>query len=273
MAVLLVVFNPCNSVRIVQNLLLVKQKLETAAIPCYIAELAFDDRSHIFGPSDTVFQYRSSSYLFYKENLINLAETRIPAEFSKICTLDADIIFAQADWYDRISTVLDTHDICHVFQQANWLDITFSKILKSNTTILKGQHPGFGWAVRRSFFRTCGFPEFAVVGGGDTVISGLDKQFYSKEIAIYNSKKPAGLRITYAPELEVFHLFHGSEQNRQYASRYDAIHTFITSIGKSSISDILFKREDGLFELIPECKESMNALMRAYFLRRSDDAV
>jgi hypothetical protein len=270
MAVVLVVFNPGSSVRIIQNLLLVKQKLETAGIPTYISELAFPNQSYIFPACDNIFQFKSDSYLFYKENLINLAEIRIPPQFSKICTLDADIIFAQPDWYDKISAQLDTHDLCQVFQSANWLDITFSSIIQNQASVLTGGHPGFGWAVQRSFFRTCGFPEFAVVGGGDVVLSGRSISVYAQETAAY--RRPT-LKSAFAPGLTVYHLSHGQLQTRQYASRHAMMAAYLLSIGKSAVSDILYKRDDGLLEFLPEFRQSANALMIAYFNARSDDAI
>lgn len=270
MAVILVVFNPGSSVRIIQNLLLVKQKLETAGIPTYVAELAFPTQSHIFPPAANIFQFRSDSYLFYKENLINLAEQRIPPHFSKICTLDADIIFAQPDWYDKVSMQLDTHDLCQIFQTANYLDITFSAIIKSDASILNGGHPGFGWAARRSFFRTCGFPEFAVVGSGDAVLSGYKKPIYNKECATYNTTP---MKTTFASGITVYHLNHGPLEARQYSSRHDMMAAYLRSIGKAAISDILYKRDDGLLEFLPEFRQSANAIMLSYFNGRVDDAI
>jgi len=274
MAVLLVVFNPGSSVRIIQNLLFVKQKLETAVIPTYVAELAFPNQTYIFPASDNVFQYSSNSYLFYKENLINLAEQRIPTSFGKICTLDADIIFAQPDWYDRISAQLDSCDLCQVFQEANWLDITFSNIIQRQPSILnRGGHPGFGWAVHRSFFRTCGFPEFAIVGGGDIVVFGDIVSSYIKEIAEYTLKRPTTLKKAFAPGLSIYHLNHGPRGARQYSTRHTMIGSYLRSVGKSSVSDILYKRNDGLLEFLPEFRQSANNIMLSYFKHRTDDAI
>jgi hypothetical protein len=276
MAVLLVYYNPASSVRIFQNLLTVKQKFETAQIPYYIAELAYEDQPFAFPPSDIIFQYRSTSFLFYKENLINLAEKRIPSHFTKICTLDADIVFAKPDWYDRISSALNDHDICQCFEQGYLLDFTFSNIIETKTPAKRGGHSGFGWAVRRDFFTEKGFPEKAVVGSGDYVFAIKAPYVYHEyydDLKKYYAEKIGPLRMTYASGVDVFHLFHGPSERRQYVSRHVLVMRYLKSVNKRTITDILDKRADGLLIIKPEYLDGFNAVMRTYFMNRSDDGI
>ena len=95
MAVLMTYFNPANSVRILQNFLQVRYFLQKAAIPLYTAELAFNESPFLL--KDATVQFRTTSYMFYKENLIKLLTATIPTTYTKLCILDADIMFEQAD--------------------------------------------------------------------------------------------------------------------------------------------------------------------------------
>jgi hypothetical protein len=61
MAVALVFFNPQRSIRVVQNILMVVHYLQTATIPYFIHELAFNDEPHLFAPADNVKRSRSTS--------------------------------------------------------------------------------------------------------------------------------------------------------------------------------------------------------------------
>jgi hypothetical protein len=281
MVVILVFYNPSFSIRIVHNLLFIKQKLEAAGIPTYTAELAYEEHPFVLPPSDTVFHYRSNSYLFYKENLINLVEKRIPAEYTKVCCLDADIVFSAPDWYDRVSELLDTHDVCQPFSVANWLDITYTKIVTTATSAVVGGHPGFAWACKRSLCSIGIFPSYALIGSGDSALTlfVMDKpiggvmDIYAPLINEQKAARPKGLTVTSANNMTVYHLYHGSREKRQYGSRGEYIRTYLNSKNLSSLMDIVFVREDGLYEIRPQYLEGMNRIMRGYFTNRVDDSV
>jgi hypothetical protein len=274
MAIIMVFYNPANSLRLVQNLLTVKQKLEVGRIPHFVAELAYDSHPFVLAPADNVFQYRSDSYLFYKENLINLAERRIPPEFTKICILDADIIFNTPSWYDVISNELETYDICQCFSNAYMTDITFTHCLQTLVPAKLGGHEGYAWSVRRSqIFNHGGFPDFAVIGGGDSVFIGRKiPNSYKKDADDYHAKLPQNLTQTFAPNIGIFHLFHGPIGNRQYCNRHTPIVKLLETNRLQMITDILFRRNDGLFMIRPEYIATVNSIMKTYFANRNDDA-
>ena len=63
-------FNPVNSVRITNNLLFVKSKLDTAKFPYIIYHCLFPTSHKLFSESENYQTIYSESYAFYKENLI-----------------------------------------------------------------------------------------------------------------------------------------------------------------------------------------------------------
>lgn len=276
MAVILVYYNPANSVRILQNVLFVKQKLEAATIPTYLVELAYDDKPHMFKESDTVFLYRSSSYLFYKENLINLAERRIPPQYTKICALDADVVYASPNWYDIISTTLDTHTICQGFEITQLLNISYDTVIQQMHSIFVNTqtgHPGYAWAVHRDFFKWANFPEMYLYGGGDNALVALAMNKTPTRFSSHAINRPTDLKSTYAKGLILYHMYHGSLKNRQYGSRNVMVEGYLRSQGRTTIQNIVYKREDGLLELLPQYKSGLNSLMIGFFNNRDDDSI
>jgi hypothetical protein len=285
MAVILVYFNPSSSVRIIQNLLTVKHGLDRAGIPYFIGELAHGAAPFLFAPADNIRQYRSDSLMFYKENLIRAVEATIPAAFTKLFLMDADILYEQPDWYDRVSAVLDTHTVCHPFQRAFPLNLNFTKDVRASIrSILVSPitgHPGYAWALRRDWFTRRQPSDYAVIGGGDRVL-----------VAYVNSKPPPNMSTNHplydflqtsihaAPPtsatscpLIVNHLNHGTFTNRQYSNRNAALQTCLNEISHGlQLRDALERRADGIFEWKSEYRARLNAHIAAFFATRSDDS-
>jgi len=282
MAVILVFFNPSHSVRIIQNLLMVKHYLDIANIPYFIGELAFFESAFVLNASDNVFQVRSTSYMFYKENLIKLVEMQIPTSFTKLCMIDADIMFDNPQWYSVISRQLDTHDVCQPFIKTHLLGIDF-KIEKSRTNIVdslestvkwENEHPGHIWAFTREWYRAAEISDMTVVGGGDffllTAIRDIKMdhdniKFYASIFHTYAAKKTSC-------HLNIYHLNHGLLSNRQYLDRITMMEESMKQIGLENITQVLTRREDGLLEWRPEYRDAMNKRMYSYFCGRNDDA-
>lgn len=285
LAIVMVFFNVTNSVRVLHNLLTVKHKLEQANIPYYIAEVAYEDRPFTFQPASNIFQYRSNSYLFYKEQAFSLACKQIPDTYTKFCLLDADIVFDNPNWYSILSTTLNSADVCQPFERAYWLDVTYTKTVHSQPSVpfssIRIGHPGFVWAVTRKFQETVGLPEFALCGSGDTLFTNCitnsviqrSFEFVKDKVADYMMKITNVPRISYTPGLNIYHLYHGSLVNRGYGARDILINTFLRSIGKTYLSEITFTKHDGLSEIVDYYRPALNDAMRSYFVNRDDDSI
>jgi hypothetical protein len=276
-------FNYTGSSRLIMNYLYTIEKMKLADIPVFTIELVItgsnpmiQDAFHVYG----------SSYLFQKENLLRILETKIPEKHTKLLFLDADIIFINPDWYNMLSEILETHDIAHCFNTAGWLDITYKKVMKVADSYVKSDnkdrllwdetkiqyHSGFGWAFTREWYNKAGFIDQAVIGSGDLLFSyGLYGKRYrgSQDLSIYETsiqkwfEKIEDPKVTYLP-VNIYHLFHGSLKKRQYESRNTIL------AGVKDINEILIKNEDGVFELTDR---TYDAQLYEYFKQRMDDMI
>jgi hypothetical protein len=285
MAIVLVFFNPQRSIRVVQNILTVVHYLKAASIPHYIHELAFNDEPHLFAPAENVKLSRSTSYMFYKENLIHTLLPQIPAKFTKICIMDADIFFDDPDWYTITSAALDIYDVCQPFTTTYFLGPDYKPIkqltncVDSNNSqiIWQKEHPGHIWAFERKWYDDSNIPDLTIIGGGDFVLTNAVKGIAHRTATflLYEEIIPKDIHLTTTRgscELTIYHLYHGSEVNRQYAARADTITDLLKREGLT-VKTAIQRRRDGILEWIPEKRDIMNEFMRGYFGRRNDDLV
>jgi hypothetical protein len=251
--------------------------------PCYTIELVFGQRSPELAPSSHVFHVHSNSYMFHKERLCRILETKIPKKFKKIAFLDADLLFSDADWYSKMSSKLDSHDVVQGFEHAHWLDPTYKHVLltresavKSNTPIFShAYHPGFVWGFRREWYKQVGFFDWAVSGSGDTLSVAawmkqkMPRNSHSLPLSIRSAYddycKLRTPRISYIKGLHVFHLYHGSRANRQYVERHAILNN------DTDIRKMVKQNSDGTYEWIQP--NDINKIMLQYFVTRDDDGI
>jgi hypothetical protein len=288
MAVLIVFFNPNPYTRIVQNVLTVKQFMDAAKIPYYIAEMAFEDRPFLFNKEPHILQFRSDSYMFYKENLITSAEPLIPAQFTKLCLMDADIMFDTPNWYSVVSNTLNRVVVSQPFKRAVWLNPNYTvESVRTNcidapsTSIInyREEHTGFVWAFDRAWFKTCRFIDVSVVSSsGDSLLHDMIKAprksactpFYEK----YFDIKLTTDKLTYdSCSLSVYHLNHGFIHNRQYRSMVELVEEKLKEMKVASAASLIVRRADNILEWDPAYRSQMNKMMQTYFDKRREDEV
>ena len=189
-AVLSVLYSPGHYTRPVLNLLLVENRLEAAGIPFFKLEVAWGDDPHVLPAGPRTLHLRTRSCMFQKERLMNVLEASVPANFSKVLFLDADVMLADTrggHWYDSLSQLLDSHDVVQPFDLAGHLDLSFKRVSNIKCSVLyayKGQsldsqirrrnlHTGLAWAFRRDWLQQQGgLFDLAIHGGGDSVNAG-----------------------------------------------------------------------------------------------------
>jgi len=279
MVVVMAFFNPAKSLRIIQNIVMVKALFERSKIPFFIGEIAFNDDPYVFPAAENIVQYRSESFMFYKENLVNLLVPKLPSEFTKIVMLDADIVFHEPNWYNVVSQKLDTCAVIQPFQKANYLNQQFQvvEIKQSVAASPSNGHTGFAWAFQRSWLAANPLFEYSVIGGGDSILKARILQTplmsvhktYEKDYNAYNPKRAEPL--THVP-LTIYHLPHGNKENRQYHTRNADLGTKFTVLKITSVSDAVKRRDDGLLTWKDAHRAELNKLMKAYFTKRNDDA-
>jgi hypothetical protein len=279
MAVCMVIFNPSNSKRMIMNYFYILEKLKLAGIPTFTIELVFEDRHYEI---QNAFHVRTDSHMFHKERLCRLLEKRIPSKYTKLCFIDADVLFDNPNWYDETSSLLNTHEIVQPFSMASWLDLTYKTstmerlsivFMDRNSRFNSSYHPGFAWAFQRPWYNRVGFYEIAITGSGDTMSAaawiGVDfpagylKNAYAASFEDYKKK------LTVLPKIcstsgKLYHLWHGNRANRKYVSRHECVNDI------TDIRDVLATNKDDVFELT---NRKLNADMKRYFDEREDDGL
>jgi hypothetical protein len=280
MAICFVLFNPAQTKRILMNYLYVKNYYVRQGLPVFTLELVYEGRD---AEIPDAIHVSANSFMFHKENLYRIMETKIPPHYTKLAFLDADIYFSDKTWYKKTSDLLNTHDIVQPFERAHWLDLTYKKTMLTRKTVLLNKkkewdftfHPGFAWCMTRKYYKKVGFFDYAISGSGDTLSSAawLQKTFpanfqslptplVAKYKLFQSFPSP---KIEYLKDVDLYHLYHGSRENRQYAERHKMLNI------QGEIDDYLQKNKDGVFEW--KEKQKWNPLYLQYFKKRDDDGL
>jgi hypothetical protein len=141
--------------------------------------------------------------------------------------------------------------------------------------ILKGEHPGFAWGMRREWFKKIGFFDQSILGGGDHLsFLGWKKIQPPDETDII--LKPyrrvfkhflelEAPRITNLKACNAYHLYHGKSRNRMYIPRNDIIKDY------DDIDELIIVNSDGIYEWREP--ELFNPKVLEYFKKRNDDDI
>lgn len=280
MAICFVLFNPAQTKRILMNYFYVRNLFVQQKLPVFTIELVYEGRQPEIPDAIHV---HTNSFMFHKENLYRILETHIPSCYTKLAFLDADVYFPDKTWYQKTSQLLNTHDIVQPFEKAHWLDLTYKKTMLTRKTVLLNTsskwdfayHPGFAWCMRRKWYKQVGFFDYAISGSGDTLSTAawLDKIFPEKfqslpSPLVLKYKEFCGKpkpRATYLQDSNLYHLYHGSRENRQYAERHKMLNI------QGEIDDYLHANSEGVWEW--KDKEKWNPLYLHYFKKREDDSL
>ena len=280
MAICLVIFNPAQTKRMLMNYFFCRNEFMKQGLPVFTMELVYEGREPEIPDA---FHVHASSVMFHKENLYRILEKKIPKKYTKLAFLDCDVIFGDPCWYEDTSDLLDKHDVVQPFETANWMDLTYTEVMLSRKTalLMKSKqwdftyHPGFAWCMRRDWYKRVGFFDYAISGSGDTlsVAAWMRKTFPNKfqslpDPLVYAYTKDFFLRekpsMTYLKGMTVYHLYHGSRTNRQYAERHKMLDVSLP------ITELIHPNKEGVYEWIDE-KDQWNARFQAYFDGRNDD--
>ena len=290
-AVCLCFFSPAGFIRPKMNFLYIESMLRSSNIPVFTVECVIKNQPPLL--SNPTLQVKSGTPFFYKEHLYNLLVPKIPEQYTKLIFLDADVLFNDPNWIDGISKALDTHDIVQPFFLAHWLHADCKTILRSNNStayFLKNQdslsnkdpytyHPGFVWAMRRDFFnKVGGFFDRCLFGTGDTFFSHIciiDASNHKGRIAVCPlidlefdkwllnvSKIPK--TFTYLP-FTIYHLYHGSLEDRGYRNRYDPINKIVNT---NDWDTYFYRNSDNVYETK---NPQLNKFLTDYFQSRNED--
>ena len=160
---------------------------ESGAI-LYTAELALHERAHEITSHNNPqhIQLRSSHELWHKENLLNLAISRFPADWRYGAYVDADFLFTRPDWVYETIHQLQHHHWVQLFRTYSDLGPdwsvspafdTFAHGYRSSIAMSPSAYdqgkwwlgsPGGAWAFRREAFDAVGgLLETCILGAAD----------------------------------------------------------------------------------------------------------
>lgn len=285
-------FSPCNYELPRQHFHTVVNTLHAQGIPLVVTQAIFSGSKPERVPScipQAV--YSTNSFMFYKENLWNLAAKLSTA--SKIVFIDSDIVFSNTNWLERTCELLDQYDVVQPFTSAVWSDedgrasaiknCSAYAIKTNKVPNLTRFHPGFAWGFTRSAFDAIGgWDDSMCTGNTDGAFSmcfrddegtrGMLDWFTNYQEPAVNSPQfkdyrrnilSLGLKVGYLKSSTVVHLWHGKPTDRQYITRKDLF------TRNSDNSYPVNRRRDGL--LVWDNETSSNVGPRRYFQDKKDD--
>lgn len=245
-------FNPCRYRSRVENYQRFRANIAESGIPLLTVELAFGDAPFELAAEESVLQVRGGDVMWQKERLLRQGgEALIRAGYGKLVLLDADLVFEDLSWPERVSRALDALPVVQCFsveehrfvdQAQMWRSVVRAHL--DNYELEKGVALGGGWGIRSEVFLEAGLFEYCVVGGGDTAFSyaalglangsrasqsTLCKNPFLRETgpAMLAAYQAWARRLTHVTggefgyvEGKVTSLPHGTKQDRGYASRH-----------------------------------------------------
>lgn len=267
-------------------------------------ELAFGDRQFEVTEAGNPhhIQLRTSEEIWHKENMINLAVARLPADWKYVAWVDADVEFTNPHWNHETLHQLQHHPIVQLFQSAIDMGPT-GQFLQDHAgfahqhvtrapRILNGKdgygygghypfwHPGFGWACTRAAWDGMGgLIDWAILGSSDHHMALC---FIGDGV----KSLPKGVHPNYADRLRVFqercnqhirgnigfvegtllHHWHGKKKDRKYVERWDVLL-------KNKFDPVRDLKRDwqGLLQL-RHGADKLRSECRMYFRNRNEDS-
>ncbi len=254
-------FNSENYQTRAQNYRTFIERLDECGVPCLTIECAFGDAPCTLAASDVVLHRRSSSVLWQKERLLNVALEHLPASCEYVAWIDADVIFDDVEWPRRAVEAMQEAPIIQLFD-------TFVRLPKGHTTFTGDYedewmgfcaqvvrrpgceydgwyshgHTGFAWAARREVIERCSFFDLCLTGSGDHLMShgfvgdvtsrcidhiiGVETPLHREYLRwAETAARETGARVGFIPG-RIYHLWHGDLKHRRYHERSQQMKLF-----------------------------------------------
>lgn len=273
-----------------------KHCIDSGAIP-YTVELSLRDRHHeVTVPEDPRhIQLRGESELWFKENLMNVGTSKLPADWEYVAFVDADFLFTRPDWATETVHMLQHYDVVQMFSHMTYETFDhrshgtlngFAYLHLNQATIPKhyGHQGAVGgaWAFRRSAFEKVG-------GLLDCCILGSADWHMAFAMAMRDDVHP-DMNLSAAPGFvaaikrwaerakllrgnigfvngHVIHHWHGPMKNRGYTWRS----SILTDNHFDPLTDLKYDWQ-GVLQLTKE-KPALRDAIRAYFKQRHEDSI
>jgi hypothetical protein len=166
----------------VHNFKLFAERLKKQGVSLLTVELVVDDKDKgnpdVESLSTKYHRVVHPDVLWSKEALVNVGFKLLPPECTKVCWIDADILFPfDDDWATKCSAALDKHKVVQPFEKyffmperhvksGLWDDERYPEDYRlgfagnyahgRQTNDFSKAHPGYAWAARRSVIEEIG---------------------------------------------------------------------------------------------------------------------
>lgn len=191
--VIAVLYNPMRYKRRVQLFNEFVERMTKYGVNLVTVETAFGSRPF---QTNADIKLQSDSMLWLKENMINIAISRLPPDWKYVAWIDSDIDFVRPDWAEETVHQLQHHPVVQMFQNAIDLGPT-GEVMSTFTSFAythslgkefpfskdglptyyggygdKGKynewHTGYAWAATREAIDAIGgLVDWALIGSGD----------------------------------------------------------------------------------------------------------
>lgn len=243
-------------------------------------------------------QVRGDHLVWIKENLLNIAVSRLPETWRYFVWIDSDLEFLEEDWPYVILESFQKHDIIQPFKHIITLGPDNNQILshrfsflysyveklpvdpKYNNIFHSQQGFAFGFS-RKAYYSIDKIFDYSIVGDGDTIVAFslinkvdniLLKGYhpnYLKKIFDYQKKVQniAKFSLLGYSDLGMKHFFHGYYEDREYITRKSILINH-----KYDPENDIYYNSDGLLQ-IKEHKTAMILDIKKHFAVRSEDKI
>lgn len=253
------------------------------------------------------YKVQTESEIWSKENLLNLAVSRLPRDWKYVAWIDADVEFARPNWVGETIHQLQHYKIVQMFTEAYDLrpDYTINARLPGfvdwwkNGQPIPGDYyggqmgtlgcaPGFAWAARRDAWdHFGGLIDTCVAGSADYHMACA----FIGNVQASLQKRAAGMHAGYVEPLREFgfrcdrhirenigavsgvllHAWHGKKVNRGYGWRSEIL-------VKNQFNPATDLKRDwqGLFQLVDRGDDRSISLrdgLMHYFRTRNEDSI
>lgn len=250
LAVLCCLFTTRSTPRIMQNYDRFARAIRRLGVPLYTVECRYGNDPFMVPLDGTVLRRTAKTVGWHKERLLNILERSVPARYTKLAWLDADLLFSDHGWAYETERLLDDVNVVQPFEYARWLDqndvgwperqdqecqpfpglIAYAHQHGPHAGIFTDAHPGFAWAMRRECWHAVdGLCDRLITMEGDVVMAGAFVGFggtgppflrHVNEVpsvqAWYKRAARVVDRTVDFVKGTVSHLWHGYRNNRQY---------------------------------------------------------
>lgn len=296
-------YNPLGYERRLPNYRVFREQL---GIPLLTVEAVYDETALTEADAEILVRRECRDILWQKERLLNIAIAELPGDCERVAVLDADVVFTNPDWVERLQRALDEWPVCQAFSRSHHLPQnrelpsplrgdgpqgrSLAAMVADGTRMQelfgprlnlwdRGCSPGLAWAGRRSLLQEHGLYEACILGGAYAVIACAALGEF--ELAENYCEMSDAMRAFYRAWAEPF--FDDVQGRLGYADNtvlhlwhgdlprrfYRERHVGLESFGFDPLTD-LGTSDSGCLEWASE-KPEMHAYVRRYFAARRED--